>query len=357
MAGGRGAGRGGRRGRGDRHGANPRKAVEPRRPVEMDEASGLPTWLCEALRAQYGEELAGRVEAGLAGGRRVTLRANALKSSRDAVTAELDAADIAWRGVDWYDDALILGEGVREDDVRVLGAYGGGGLYLQSLSSMLPPLALAPRPGTDVLDMCAAPGGKTTEICALGRGGKGVRPVHVTACEMNGGRASRLEHNLELLGAGGVRVMRADARRIDGFLSFDAVLLDAPCTGSGTVRAGAPRLATTLTPALAERVGRSQRALIDKAVEVLKPGGTLVYSTCSVLARENEEVVARALERHPELELEAIELDSCVPDPEGTHAEDPSALPTLPCSLPGALSVCPTGLFEGFFVARLRKCA
>ena len=350
------SGRGGKRRR--RAQGRPEGGQEPvREPVEMDAQSGLPAWLCAKLCAQYGDAVAGRVMAGLACKRQVTLRANALKATREAVAGELDAAGVGWRSVSWYDDAFVLDADRREDDVRALGSYERGELYLQSLSSMLPPLVLRPAGGTDFLDMCAAPGGKTTELCALGTGAAGSRGVHVTACEMNGGRADRLEHNLDKLGASSVQVMRCDARRLDGLLSFDAVLLDAPCTGSGTARAGDERLATRLTPALAARVERSQRALVDKAAEVLKPGGTLVYSTCSVLMRENEAVVSWALARHPDLEPVPVELPGCQLDPHGIHGGDPSALPTLPCSLPGALAVCPTALFEGFFVAALRKRA
>ena len=342
--GGRRGGRGRRNsGRGGGSRPEPREAT----PQELDEETGLPEHLVAAVRAQYGAR-AERVLAGweAAGARRVTLRANALRAGREEVAAALDAAGVAWQQVPWYADAFVLGKGTRERDLWDLDVYREGKVYLQSLSSMLPPLALAPRPGADVLDMCAAPGGKTSELAALAPGVGGARPARVTACELSVPRAERLEHNLAKLGATNVQVMRTDARRLDSWFSFDQVLLDAPCTGSGTVGTHDAHAARYLTRTLADRVERSQRALLDKGLSVLKPGGELVYSTCSVLSRENEDVVAWALGRHPECRLVDAGLPAC---------EGPLAWPALPCRLDGALVVCPSALFEGFFVAKLRK--
>lgn len=209
---------------------------------------------------------------------------------------------------------------------------------------MLPPLALAPRAGADILDMCAAPGGKTSQIAALTGGA-----AHLTACEMSVPRAERLEHNLAKLGCRNVQVMRTDARRLDEFFSFDQILLDAPCTGSGTVRAGDPRAAERITPKLLDRVTRSQRALLDRALSALKPGGSLVYSTCSVLPAENEDQVERALRRHRDCEVKPIALAGA--------DEGELGLPLLPGRVAGALTVCPTRAFEGFFMVRIEKGA
>ena len=100
---------------------------------------------------------------------------------------------------------------------------------------MTPPLALGPRAGADALDMCAAPGGKTSQMAAL------EPEAHITACELSAPRAEKLTYNLQKLGAHNVQVMKTDARRLDEFFSFDQILLDAPCTGTGTVRAGDQR--------------------------------------------------------------------------------------------------------------------
>lgn len=304
---------------------------------------GLPTFALELLEAQYGAAEAGRIVEGMAAERPVTLRANTLKASAGEVAYALDAAGIAHCGVPWSPEAFVL-EGVRERAVWDLPIYEEGKVYLQSLSSMIPPVVLGAQPGEDVLDMTAAPGGKTTQICAL-TGGR----AHVTACEMHHPRAEKLVHNLEKQGATGVNVMRVDARMLDDFFSFDRILLDAPCSGSGTAYLFDPRLAERLTPALVQKSQRAQRALLAKALKLLKPGQTMVYSTCSLFACENEEIVRGALRGGP-YEVVPIEVLGGVPIAE-------TGVPLLPSSLPGALCVRPTELYEGFFVCSIRKRA
>lgn len=313
--------------------------------LPYDEAAPLlPPFFEPLLVAQYGPELARRVVEGCGARRPVTLRANALKATRAEVAAALDGAGIAWEGVPWYPDAFVLAAGVRERDVWDLPLYAEGKVYLQSLSSMLPPLVLGPRPGADILDMAAAPGGKTTQMAALS-GGR----ARITACEMHAPRAEKLAFNLERQGASCVGVMRTDARRLDDFFSFDQVLLDAPCSGSGTLDVRDPKLARRFTPRLVEKSKKAQAALLAKGLRLVKPGERLVYSTCSVLACENEDVVRAAVGRGP-YEVEPIERIGGVPLGE-------TGLPLLPTTLPGTLCVCPTGLYEGFFVASIRRLA
>lgn len=305
-----------------------------------EESTQLPAFLEPLLVAQYGPEDVERIMRGYAATRATTLRANTLKAGRDEVSQALDGAGIGWSGAGWYDDAFVL-NGARERDVWQLPIYEEGKVYLQSLSSMIPAIVLGARAGDDVCDFCAAPGGKTTQIVALSEGG-----AFVTACEMHAPRAEKLQYNLQKLGARNVTVMRCDARRLDDFFSFDRILVDAPCSGSGTLRAGDPKMARRFTPALIDKSVKAQRALLSKALSLLKPGGTLVYSTCSILARENEEVVDWALARAGKgksFEVKPIEL------------ENAADLPVLPCALDGALCVCPTDRYEGFFVAEIAR--
>ncbi len=294
--------------------------------------------------------------------RPVTLRANTLKTTADQVAAALDAAGIGHIRAPWYGDAFVL-DGVREREVWDLDIYRDGLVYLQSLSSMLPPLVLGPLPGSDVLDMCSAPGGKTSQLAALTGNG-----AHLTACEMSAPRAEKLSYNLDKLGAQNVNIMRTDARRLDEFFSFDQILLDAPCTGTGTYRTGDERAEKRMTLHLLEKVVKSQHALLDRALKVLKPGGILVYSTCSVLPEENDEQVRSALKRHRDCEVVPIlagDPGDGHSDPEArsitiAHADEGElALPILdlPNSLEGTLTIAPTRLYEGFYVAALKKQA
>lgn len=304
----------------------------------MDTPGGIPQFFVDLLNQQYAETDVQRILDGCAGGRATTLRANTLRADHDAIARALDGAGIGWQSVPWYSDAFVT-DGDRLRDVRALAAYEEGGIYVQSLSSMLPPLALAAQPGEDVLDACAAPGGKTTQIAALTQG-----KAHITACEMHAPRAERLEHNLRKLGATNVTVMRADARRLDDFFAFDRILVDAPCSGSGTIDIRDSRMRTRFTPTLVQKSRKAQSALLDKALRLLKPGGTLVYSTCSVLACENEEAVNGALERarrHGGYDVRPIALAGS------------DGIPQLPTALDGALAVCPTSIYEGFFMAKI----
>ena len=285
----------------------------------------IPEVLENKIKASCGA-LFSDVLTGYRSARAVTLRANALRSSADEVAAKLRGAGIAFSRVAWYADAFILTDAC-EEEIAALPLYRNGEVYLQSLSSMLPPLALAPAAGENILDMTAAPGGKTTQILALS-GGKAL----VTACERDAVRFERMKFNLARQGAERVNALRTDALALDDFLKFDKILLDAPCTGTGTISAdGRVRFSEEY---LAKCV-KMQRKLLAKALRLLKKGGTLVYSTCSVLREENDGAAEEAIRRGAKL----------VPP------EIPEEIPRLP-SMEGTVCVCPNEYYEGFYVAK-----
>lgn len=308
----------------------------------MASGNELPAFFEPLLASQYDARDVQRIMEGCRVRRHVTLRANALKATAAAIAEVLDGASIAYRSVPWYGDAFIL-PGVREDAVRALPAYEAGELYLQNLSAMVPPLVLGDTAGLDVCDLCAAPGGKTTQVMALS-GGRAL----MTACELHGPRAERLRHNLQLQGASNATVMQCDARRLDPFFSFDRILLDAPCSGSGTLRIGDPKLQRRFSEALVAKSVKSQQALIRKALLLLRPGGILVYATCSVLRCENEDIVdfgLRAMAGQGSFEVQPIALPGI------------GAAPQLPTALEGTLGLCPDEDYEGFFVAKIKRTA
>ena len=296
---------------------------------------GVPAYLAQLLRAQYGEETVERIAQGYAAQRAVTLRANPLKTDAQTVRERLAAQGIETSPVSWYADAMIV-RGAREDALTGLDLYERGEIYLQSLSSMIPPLLLGAKPGENVLDMAAAPGGKTTQIAAL----TGNRAM-ITACERNAARAERLRFNLARQGASRVSVMNIDARQLDDLFAFDRILLDAPCSGSGTVQLHERSRARFDRETLA-RVTKTQEALLLKALRLLRPGHEMIYSTCSVLDQENGDMVRRAAAR---MGAEVVPLELA-------GFED---VPRLPVSVPGTLCVCPDARYEGFFVAKLRR--
>ena len=284
--------------------------------------------LHDKFAAQYGASRAEEIAAVC--DRPVSLRINTLKSNAEEVCTALKNAKISFTAVGWDQNALIL-EGAAERDIQCLPIYSEGKIYLQSLSSMLPPLFLDPKEGESVLDMTAAPGGKTCEIYALSAG-----KALITACERDKIRFERLKFNLERQGATRVTAILCDAATLDDFFSFDKILLDAPCTGSGTLTKNTP---VRFSEEYLAKCVRMQEKLLRKGLKLLKKGGTLVYSTCSVLKEENWELLERVL---PAMGARIIPI------------QPPEGVPTLP-SKEGTLTVCPTSLYEGFFVAKIEK--
>ena len=191
--------------------------------------NNIPNFLYERLLKQYGEKLTESILNGFSVKRYVTLRVNTLKSNTDKIKEILNSLNIKYKEVEWSREALILEE-VDEAEIRKLSIYENGEIYLQSLSSMLPAIVLDPKSDENILDMAAAPGGKTTQMASLSQ-----NKALITACEKNKIRAERLKYNIEKQGANKVNVLIEDARNLDSYFSFDKILLDAPCSGSGTI--------------------------------------------------------------------------------------------------------------------------
>lgn len=297
----------------------------------------IPEFLREKLLGQYGEDLVDRIIKGYEREKPVTLRVNELRVDKELVIKVLASEHIGYRPVTWSESALIIEQGIREPRLKALEIYKTGSIYLQSLSSMIPPLILAPKPGESVLDMAAAPGGKTTQMAVLSQ-----NMASITACEKNKIRAERLQYNIEKQGATRVCVMIIDARRLDDFFSFDKILLDAPCTGSGTLDMCHRDVKERFNQSVLKRSARLQEELLVKGLKLLKPGHEMIYSTCSILEEENEAVVRGALKK-VKAEVIPIELEAFF------------EVPMLPVGIKGTLCVCPNDQYEGFFLARLRR--
>ena len=296
----------------------------------------IPDFLLEKLNEEYGKEYTNKIIDGFNKKRKVTIRVNTIKTNKADVEQELKRNNIEFKNSSFWDNAIII-ENVVEEDIKKLEIYETGKIYMQSLSSMIPPLVLSPKENEDILDMTAAPGGKTTEIAALSN-----NKAHITACEMNKIRFDRLKYNIEKQGAKCVYAMQKDSRQIDDFFSFDKILLDSPCSGSGTIYINDINLEKYFTKNLVEKSIKAQKALIKKAIRVLKKGGELVYSTCSILKEENEEIIREVL-KEGKLELVKIEFEKI------------ENIPLLPVTLEKTLCVMPTEEYEGFFVAKLKK--
>ncbi len=297
--------------------------------------SNIPEFLRKMLEEQYGKEVTEKIIQGYQTRRCTTFRVNTLKTTVSKIETILKEKKIEYEKVAWSEEAFVL-KNASEKEIKALEIYEEGKIYLQSLSSMLPPIILQPKQGMDILDMAAAPGGKTTQIAAITN-----NKANITACEMNKIRAERLKYNIEKQGAN-VYVMVQDARKIDDFFSFDQILLDAPCSGSGTIYLQDSKLEETFTKKLIDKSVISQVALLKKALNILKTGKEMIYSTCSILSCENEEVIHKVI-KDKKAEIVPIEFNEV------------DKLPLLPTKIEGTLCVCPNELYEGFFIAKLRK--
>jgi 16S rRNA (cytosine967-C5)-methyltransferase len=204
----------------------------------------------------------------------LSLRVNTLRAD----APELGAAA---RTVDGLPEALVLEEMI---DVTATAAFASGAVWPQSRSSMRPARMLDPRPGMRVLDLCAAPGGKSGQLAALmeNRG-------ELVCVERHAGRAAELERTLARFGASCARVVQADVLEF-AETGFDRILLDPPCSGLG-VLAGRPDARWRRTPRDAAELAGLQRAMLGHARGLLAPEGTLVYSVCTLRRDECEGVL------------------------------------------------------------------
>ena len=228
--------------------------------------------------------------------------------------------------------SLRLAAGVQ---VSAQPGFAAGDWWVQDAAAALAVPLLAPRAGERVLDLCAAPGGKTLQLAAAG--------AEVTALDISGPRLARLQENLARTGLS-AQVIAADALHWQPEAPFDAILLDAPCSATGTIRRHPDLPFVKDGSELAELIPL-QAALIDRALGWLAPGGRLVFCTCSLLPEEGEDQLAAALARHPGLKVEPAALPGVEPGwltPEGALRLRPDYWAAQ-------------GGMDGFFMVRLSR--
>jgi 16S rRNA (cytosine967-C5)-methyltransferase len=267
----------------------------------------------------------------------VALRANTLVT--DAATLARELA-VPTHPEPALPEALVL---EAPFDLHASTQWRRGAVTAQSRAAMLVARALAPVAGEQVLDLCAAPGGKATHLAAL-MAGEG----EVLAVERNAQRARMLERTAARLHARNLRVEVSDAEleRHDS-RRFDRVLVDPPCSGLGTLQAR-PDLRWRVTPGAIAEMARSQAGILAAGAAALRPGGVLVYSTCTISATENEQVIVAFLDSHPDFSLDEIPLAL---SPAAAGASAPSGMRE-----PGVMTTLPhRERTAGFFIARLRR--
>lgn len=290
----------------------------------------IPEFLLNKIKNEYSKEEVNMILKGYSLKKTPSFRINTLKTDKEEILNFLDSKNIPYKTVSWYKDAIKI----EEDNLRTYDIYINGKIYMQSLSSMLPVLFLNPKENESILDMAAAPGGKTTQISALTN-----NKALITAVEKNKIRRDRLIYNIKKQGAKKITVIKEDARNLDEFYSFDKILLDAPCSGSGTI---SENKFNNINEELISRSVETQKRLLNKAISLLKKDHEMIYSTCSILKEENENQLEELIDKNI-IEIVPINL---------SKYKDITFLST---KIKGVICVCPSIDYEGFFIAKIRK--
>lgn len=287
-----------------------------------------PDWLFESWETAYGQETARQIAA----------------AHRKEAALDLTVKQDPEKWAEKLDGKVVGGGTVRishKGAVDKLEGFGEGDWWVQDAAASLPARLLGDIAGKRVADLCAAPGGKTAQLAAAG--------AHVTAVDISKSRLRRVSENLARLGLD-AEIVASDLREWEPEEPFDAILLDAPCSATGTIRRH-PDVPWIKRPQDIEKLSEIQSALLERAIGWLKPGGLLVYCTCSLEPAEGEAQIDGFLERTSGFERLGVRpeevggLDQCV-TPEGY-------LRTLPFHLTDENGS--QGGLDGFFAARLRK--
>ncbi len=285
----------------------------------------LPQEFLDRMQMQLGEEYPAFLES-LERPRAVALRFNPLKGEKPALSFVMEP--VPWEPMGYYYDP--------DSRPGLHPLHEAGVYYLQEASAMAPVALLDPQPGERVCDLCAAPGGKTTQIAGR-MAGKGF----LLCNEINSKRAKILSRNIERMGVANALVTNAHpkdlAEKYAGF--FDRVLVDAPCSGEGMFRKEEAAV-TDWSPETVAMCANRQQEILQSAAKLLKPGGRLVYSTCTFAPEENEQVIGKFLECHPEFSPQSVTAPWFTPGENGTFRMWPHKL-----------------LGEGHFAAVLKKTA
>ena len=297
-----------------------------------------PLWLIKLWSKQFGWEKT--IQMARANNERVnvTIRVNGVRGTREELKQKLESEGITCEYGNLSQDALVILKG----NVIKTKAFEQGWFYVQDESSMLVARALKPKHHSKVLDTCSAPGGKTTHVAELMR-----QTGTVYAHDVYEHKIKLIEENVKRLGLTNVVATLQDATTLNERYesdSFDAVLVDAPCSGLGILRRH-PEVKITKQPSDLDEIMMIQKKILNTVAPLVKVGGTLVYSTCTVNRKENDKMVEQFLAQHPEYELDATLVNRL---PEVLHEQTKKGMVQL---FPGDYQT------DGFFIACIKRQA
>lgn len=302
----------------------------------------LPEEFVDNLYTMFSPGVVDNIFRGIAEKRYTTIRVNTLKYNIQDLMKYFKQINIKFERILWYKDALII-KNANEKEIQKLDIYKNGYIYLQSLSSMVPPLVLDPKEGECILDVTAAPGSKTTQMAAL-MNGKG----YILANELDKLRCERLKYNVIVQGAKIVEVINGRGEKLGEQYNekFDKVLLDTPCSGEGRFSIYNVQTYKSWSTRTVKELTKMQKKLFKSAYNALKPNGTLVYSTCTLNKEENECILDWAINN---FNIKLVPLN--IEIREGIPAFNNG----LDKSINNAMRILPSKNMEGFFVSKFIK--
>ncbi|PLW80139.1 tRNA methyltransferase [Candidatus Woesearchaeota archaeon] len=275
---------------------------------------------------------------------RRSIRINTLKADIESVKKSLSEKGWILTQIPWCKEGFWIDNKTGRRDIGNTEEHMLGYIYVQEAVSMIPPIVLNPHPGETILDMCASPGSKTSQI-AMYMKNQGI----LLANDYKGMRVRPLGINMQRIGATNILITLMDGARFRD-LEFDRILVDAPCSGSGTIRKSLKTLRMWNERSI-RRIAGQQKTLLENAYKLLKPGGTIVYSTCTLEPEENEGVVNYLLNKYSDMECVPFEIDMKLGEPI-LEWNDEKFNPQVK----NVLRIWPQDNdTEGFFVAKLVK--
>lgn len=280
--------------------------------------------------------------------KQVTFRVSTLKSTPSELEAELSQGGIAFERVEWMEGVYRI---APEDKLRLTQteAFYGGRLYIQNLSSMIAPVLLAPRPEETVLDLVAAPRGKTLNLAGMMQ-----NTGWLSAVEPSRERFFRLCDNLTQQAVTNAHTYMTDGRSVGKKCPemFERILLDAPCSSEARFKTYDEKSTSFWSVHKVKETSKLQRRLLLSAFDALKPGGKLLYSTCSFSPEENESPLQHLLERHGE-HLKTLPL--VLPFDNVQKPLERWGKEVYDERIQNAVRILPTDTIDGFFICLLEK--
>lgn len=268
-------------------------------PIEI--RYGIPNFILDEWYDYLGKAEAIKIASWFSRGHNLSIRVNTLKINKEDLKEKLRERNIKFQDGNLVDQALIIEEGI---DWENLDLFKDGFFVIQSEASMLPSLILNPLPGEKVVDLCSAPGLKSTHLAELMKN-KG----KILSIDINKTRLKLVSENAKKMGISIIETLAEDVLSLPSSLDgiFDKVLLDAPCSGLGVI-SHKPEIKWRLSKDKIYELSKLQKEMLEKAVKLLKPRGRLLYSTCTLTWHENENVVLSFLQNHPEYKLMNFEF-------------------------------------------------